>query len=225
MPGDLVTSGSRSALCEADELSGVILVQGEVAQVQVQDRRAYLVVKRLLDVIGGCGGLLVTGVLYLPIALAIKLDSPGPVIYAQERVGKGEGIFRVYKFRTMRVGADDRGDKPCASDDRVTCVGRFLRRTSLDELPQFYNVLRGEMSLVGPRPEQLAFLERYQGWQKRRFEVKPGLTGWWQVNGRKQPMYEHCQEDVYYVDHRCLRLDLLILLRTLGAVLSGEGAV
>jgi lipopolysaccharide/colanic/teichoic acid biosynthesis glycosyltransferase len=104
-------------------------------------------------------------------------------------------------------------------------VGRWLRRTSLDEFPQFCNVLRGEMSLVGPRPEQVPLADHYQAWQKRRFTVKPGLTGWWQVNGRKQPMYEHIEYDIYYVEHRSLRLDMIILWRTIGAILSGEGAL
>ena len=106
----------------------------------------------------------------------------------------------------------------------MTSVGRFLRRTSLDELPQFWNVLRGEMSLVGPRPEELAFIGKYDAWQMRRFIAKPGLTGWWQVNGRPQPLYDHIEYDIYYVEHCSLRLDLLILLRTARAVLSGEGA-
>ncbi len=185
----------------------------------------YSLCKRLLDVIGAAVGLLVTGLLYVPLAIAIKLDSPGPVLFAQDRAGQDRKVFRIHKFRTMRIDAPGYGLKPDAEDDRVTRVGRFLRRTSLDELPQFWNVLRGEMSLVGPRPEQLAFLDKYSGWQLRRFDVKPGLTGWWQVNGRPQPMYEHVEYDIYYVDHRCLRLDLLILLRTVHAVLVGEGAV
>lgn len=185
----------------------------------------YPLCKRLLDVIGAAVGLLVTGLLYVPLAIAIKLDSPGPVIFAQDRAGQGRKVFRIHKFRTMRLDAPGYGLKPNAGDDRVTRVGRFLRRTSLDELPQFWNVLRGEMSLVGPRPEQLAFLKKYDGWRLRRFDVKPGLTGWWQVNGRPQPMYEHVEYDIYYVEHRSLRLDLWILLRTVRAVLSGEGAV
>ena len=128
------------------------------------------------------------------------------------------------KFRTMHLDSGRNGLKPGPDDERVTRVGAFLRRASLDELPQFLNVLGGEMSLVGPRPEQLPFAPLYQGVERQRFAVKPGLTGWWQVNGRKQPMYEHPQEDLYYVQHRSLRLDLLILWRTAHAVLSGDGA-
>jgi lipopolysaccharide/colanic/teichoic acid biosynthesis glycosyltransferase len=189
------------------------------------EKRGFQTVKRWMDVAGSLAGLAVTGLLYLPIAVAIKVDSPGPVVYSQERVGKDERPFKVYKFRTMHVDSCGHGLKPGPEDERVTRVGRFLRRSSLDELPQFLNVFRGEMSLVGPRPEQWAFKAHYQDWQRRRFEVKPGLTGWWQVNGRKQPMHQHIDEDIYYVDHYCLSLDLKILLRTFMAVLNGHGAV
>ncbi len=190
-----------------------------------EERPFFFFIKRCMDIVGGLAGLVITGLLYVPIALAIKADSHGPVIYAQERVGKGERFFKVYKFRTMYINHCGHGSKPGPSDERVTQVGRFLRRSSLDEFPQFLNVLRGEMSLVGPRPEQTALEAHYQDWQRRRFLVKPGLTGWWQVNGRKQPMYDHIDEDIYYVEHGCLSLDFLILWRTFQAVLSGKGAV
>ncbi len=186
---------------------------------------SYAAAKRVIDFAGALAGLAITGLLYLPLALAIKLDSPGPVIFKQERLGQYERVFRVYKFRTMRAAAPANGTKPAPGDERVTRLGRFLRRSSLDELPQFYNVLRGEMSLVGPRPEQISLAVHYTGTQRRRFLVKPGMTGWWQVAGRPQPMYEHVAYDLYYVDHRSLRLDLLILVRTFAVVVSGEGAV
>jgi lipopolysaccharide/colanic/teichoic acid biosynthesis glycosyltransferase len=184
----------------------------------------YGLLKRLIDLVGAVIGLAVTAVLYVPLAVAIKLNSPGPVIFVQDRVCRDERVFSIYKFRTMYLTAEPHGSKPLLDDGRVTRVGRLLRRTSLDELPQFYNVLRGEMSLVGPRPEQVPLAACYQGEQRRRFDVKPGLTGWWQVNGRPQPMYEHVEYDLYYVDYRSLRLDLLIIWRTFQAVLSGEGA-
>lgn len=184
----------------------------------------YPAVKRALDLLGGSVGLVITAALAVPLAIAIKLDSRGPVLFGQERLGRDERIFRVYKFRTMHLNAGGNGLKPENGDARVTRVGRFLRRTSLDELPQFYNILRGEMSLVGPRPEQLAFAEHYQGEERRRYAVKPGLTGWWQVNGRPQPMYEHASYDLYYVAHQSLWLDLLILARTPLTVLAGTGA-
>jgi lipopolysaccharide/colanic/teichoic acid biosynthesis glycosyltransferase len=185
----------------------------------------YPILKRLMDIIGGLVGLCVTALFYIPLGIAIKLDSPGPVLFAQDRMGKGETLFRIYKFRTMYLDVPNGSSKPIVDDSRVTRLGRWLRRSSLDELPQFYNVLRGDMSLVGPRPEQLPLAAHYHGWERQRFSVKPGLTGWWQVNGRLQPMYEHVEYDIYYVDHRSMRLDLLILLRSIRAILSGEGAV
>jgi lipopolysaccharide/colanic/teichoic acid biosynthesis glycosyltransferase len=181
--------------------------------------------KRLMDILVSLLGLFFTGLIYIPIAIAIKLDSPGPVIFAQERLGKDLKHFRCYKFRTMNWCSTFYGKKPGLNDERVTRIGRFLRRTSLDELPQFCNIIRGEMSLVGPRPEQLPFLDHYAAWQRQRFLVKPGLTGWWQVNGRKQPMHEHIDEDVYYVEHCSLSLEFLILWRTFSAVFSGRGAI
>ena len=192
---------------------------------EIELRKNSLYIKRLMDVIGGLVGLVLTALVYVPIALALKWDSPGPVIFAQDRVGKDKRTFRLYKFRTMHLNLGGHGYKPGPNDERVTRVGRFLRRSSLDELPQFFNILRGDMSLVGPRPEQWVFEAHYQDWQHRRFKVKPGLTGWWQVNGRKQPMHDHIDEDIYYVDHFCLSLDIIIMWRTLGAVMSGKGAV
>jgi lipopolysaccharide/colanic/teichoic acid biosynthesis glycosyltransferase len=189
------------------------------------DRAGYEIIKRVMDLIGGLLGTLITGVIYLPLAILIKFDSRGPVIFAQERVGKNEQVFQIYKFRTMILSSSGQGPKPDQDDERVTRLGRFLRRSSLDEIPQFFNVLRGDMSLVGPRPEQLVFAATFREWQKRRFTVKPGLTGWWQVNGRKQPMSDHIDEDIFYVDHQSIGLDLKILLRTAGAVISGKGAV
>jgi lipopolysaccharide/colanic/teichoic acid biosynthesis glycosyltransferase len=189
------------------------------------DKILYPVVKRLMDLVGACLGLLFTSLLFIPIALVIILDSPGAVLFVQERVGKDLKQFKCYKFRTMILNASKNGLKPIPNDERVTRVGRFLRRTSLDELPQFFNILRGEMSLVGPRPEQIPFLDHYSAWQRERFTVKPGLTGWWQVNGRKQPMHEHIDEDIYYVEHGSFWLDVTILWQTFGAVLGGKGAV
>jgi lipopolysaccharide/colanic/teichoic acid biosynthesis glycosyltransferase len=190
-----------------------------------KEGRIFALIKRCMDLAGSLVGMCATGLLYIPIAMAIKWDSRGPVIYAQERVGKDEHSFILYKFRTMYLNSDGHGKKPDPSDERVTRVGRFLRRASLDELPQFFNILRGDMSLVGPRPELWVFEAQYQDWQRRRFLVKPGLTGWWQVNGRKQPMHAHIDEDIYYVDHCSIWLDLKIIWRTWEAWFSGRGAV
>ena len=185
-------------------------------------------IKRSLDIFGGLLGLMLSSPIVLLAALAIKLDSPGPIFLSQTRVGIHRKIFHVFKLRTMLNGNDDVNNPATEkrSDDlRVTRVGRFLRRWSIDELPQFWNVLVGDMSLVGPRPELAAYLKKYQAWQLRRFDVKPGLTGWWQIHGRKQPMHAHIDEDIYYVENASLRLDLVILWRTISAVIFGEGAI
>lgn len=190
------------------------------------DRGGYLRVKRAIDLSIAAGALLIGWPLVLLIALAIKLDSPGPIIFTQPRLGYRKRIFTLYKFRTMHIDGSTGGVKPASPyDARVTRVGRWLRRSSLDELPQVLNILAGDMSVVGPRPEQAYLLERYPPGMDRRFDAAPGLTGWWQVNGRRQPMYEHLDYDVYYVDRQSLSLDLKILVRTVRAVLTGEGAI
>jgi exopolysaccharide biosynthesis polyprenyl glycosylphosphotransferase len=171
------------------------------------------------------------------VALAIRFDSPGPVFYRQSRAGENGRLFSMIKFRTMVVDADRLQELVLTTnghgqlihkvphDPRVTRVGRFLRRTSLDELPQLINVLRGEMSLVGPRPEMPALVEKYDLWQRKRFAVPQGITGWWQVNGRSdKPMHLHTEEDLYYVQHYSLWLDIHILAKTVWAVLRGRGA-
>lgn len=171
------------------------------------------------------------------IALAICLDDGIPVFYRPKRVGENGRLFEMYKFRTMVRNAeslqhlvgqvDDNGRliHKTPHDPRVTRVGRFLRRTSLDELPQLFNVLKGEMSLVGPRPEMPYLVERYDLWQRKRFAVPQGMTGWWQVNGRSdKPMHLHTDEDLYYVQHYSLWLDLQILVKTAWVVLRGRGA-
>ena len=191
--------------------------------------RRYVLAKRLLDVVVAVAGLVACAPLFLILALLIKLDSPGPVFFLQERVGYRGRIFRMVKFRTMVPNsacppADGVHKRP--GDPRVTRIGRFLRRSSLDELPQLINVLRGEMSLVGPRPEMVEIvLSRYQPWQYRRFLVPQGLTGWWQVTGRStKVMHEHTGDDLYYIANASLWFDLEILLRTIPAVLRGHGA-
>jgi exopolysaccharide biosynthesis polyprenyl glycosylphosphotransferase len=171
------------------------------------------------------------------IALAVKLDDGGSVLFRQERVGENGRRFSMLKFRTMVVGAerlqaqvarmDAQGHLvyKAPHDPRVTRVGRFLRRWSLDELPQILNVLRGEMSLVGPRPEQLFVVEQYEPWQRQRLAVPPGITGWWQVSGRSDlPMHLNTQYDLFYIRNYSLWLDLKILWLTAGVVLRGEGA-
>jgi exopolysaccharide biosynthesis polyprenyl glycosylphosphotransferase len=171
------------------------------------------------------------------IALAIKIDSPGPALFIQHRVGENGKLFWMYKFRSMVQDADQRLAEVMRKDSegnlihkvpddpRVTRIGRFLRRTSFDELPNLFNVLRGEMSLVGPRPELPVLVDQYQPWQRKRFAVPQGMTGWWQVNGRSsKPMHLHTEDDIYYVQHYSLLLDIKILLKTVWVTLRGKGA-
>jgi lipopolysaccharide/colanic/teichoic acid biosynthesis glycosyltransferase len=181
---------------------------------------------RVADLALAALGLLVGAPIVAVSAAAIKLTSRGPVIYRQQRVGREGQAFEVYKLRTMRMGADPVGvGTPVLEDDpRVTRVGRFLRRFSLDEIPNLVNVLRGEMAIVGPRPTLAAQVELYTPSQLRRLEVKPGLTGWAQVNGRAGiPWEERIELDVWYVDNRSTRLDLRILGRTLRMLTTGHG--
>jgi lipopolysaccharide/colanic/teichoic acid biosynthesis glycosyltransferase len=179
---------------------------------------------RALDVaLAGVGLVLASPLLGLA-ALATKLESGGPVIYRQTRVGRHGADFEVLKLRTMVVGAETLGagyavDK---GDTRITRVGRVLRRTSIDELPQLWNILRGDMSIIGPRPTLRYQVERYDERQRRRLEIRPGLTGWAQVQGRASlPWADRIELDVWYVDHRSPRVDLEILLRTPLALFRG----
>jgi lipopolysaccharide/colanic/teichoic acid biosynthesis glycosyltransferase len=162
----------------------------------------------------------------LAAAIAIKLGSRGPVIYRQRRVGRGDREFEMWKLRTMVAGSDPVGVGTVVTrdDPRVTRAGRFLRRTSLDEVPNLVNVLRGEMAIVGPRPTIPAQVDDYTPRQRRRHEVRPGITGWAQVQGRAGiPWEERIELDVWYVEHRSASLDARILARTVWLVLSGQG--
>jgi lipopolysaccharide/colanic/teichoic acid biosynthesis glycosyltransferase len=181
-------------------------------------------VNRVLDVAGASLGLALTSPLLAASALAVKLEDRGPVLYRQRRVGKDGEEFELLKLRTMIVGAETRGAGLAVNkgDPRITRVGRLLRRLSLDELPQLWNVVRGEMSLIGPRPTLAYQVERYTDRQRRRLEVKPGITGWAQIHGRASlPWEERIELDVWYVEHRSPRVDLRILLRTPLALFGG----
>jgi len=181
---------------------------------------------RALDLLIGGLGTLLTAPLVMLAALAIRLESRGHPIYRQRRVGRDGRPFEIYKLRTMVHGAEFTGAGLAIQegDDRITRVGAFLRRTSLDELPNLWNVVRGEMSIVGPRPTIQVQVDQYTDHQRKRLEVKPGITGWAQVNGRASlPWSERIELDVWYVEHRSLALDLQILARTVTMVLRGEG--
>jgi lipopolysaccharide/colanic/teichoic acid biosynthesis glycosyltransferase len=182
--------------------------------------------KVCLDFLGSwLGIILMSPVIYLVGAL-IRLDSRGPIFFKQERIGKDGQPFMSYKFRSMvdKATTIGLGLNVCMNDDRITRVGKFLRNTSLDELPQLFNVLKGEMSIVGPRPTLAYQVKAYNAEQRRRLQVKPGITGWAQINGRNAiPWEDRIKLDVWYVDNWSLGLDLRILGRTLRTVLKREG--
>jgi lipopolysaccharide/colanic/teichoic acid biosynthesis glycosyltransferase len=181
---------------------------------------------RALDVVLAAALLLVTAPLLALAALAIRLESRGPVFYRQLRVGRAGRPFELWKLRTMVPGAESMGAGiyVLEGDARITRVGRLLRRFSFDELPNLVNVLRGEMAIVGPRPTVQEQVDRYTDRQRRRLEVKPGITGWAQINGRTSlPWPDRIELDVWYVEHRSLRLDLRILARTARMLATGHG--
>jgi len=183
-------------------------------------------ITRALDLTIGLIGSILTAPLVALLALAVRLESPGNPIYTQTRVGRDGAIFQIYKLRTMIAGAEFKGAGLAIQrgDDRITRVGALLRRYSLDELPNLWNVLRGEMSIVGPRPTIPVQVQQYTAHQRGRLAVKPGITGWAQVNGRAAlPWPERIELDLWYVEHRTLALDLRILARTAEMVLSGHG--
>ena len=229
-------------------LQGAAKREASGSVIQVRPIRAYKS-KRILDVIAACIGLLVAAPFAAVVAVLIKLSGPGPVLFKQTRVGKDGKKFTFYKFRSMREGCDDTqhrryiklfiegreeelkklqdGKKlyKLTGDDRVTLIGRFLRRTSLDELPQLINVLRGEMSMVGPRPHLAYEVELYKDWHRRRLEGMPGITGWWQIHGRSRvPFDEAVRMDIWYLERQSLILDLRIMCRTITKATVGRGA-
>jgi exopolysaccharide biosynthesis polyprenyl glycosylphosphotransferase len=218
---------------DVDDLDGIPLIGVK----SVSIRGSSLVIKRVMDLMLSGLALVVGLPLIGIIALAIRLDSPGPVVFRQTRIGKGGQRFTCYKFRSMCVGAEAEQERllnlneatgplfKIKDDPRITRVGRWLRRTSLDELPQIWNVVRGEMSWVGPRPQLPSEVAQYQEWHKQRLEAPPGMTCLWQVSGRSRLSFdEQCLLDIYYIENYSPMLDLRILLRTIPTVLSGDGA-
>jgi exopolysaccharide biosynthesis polyprenyl glycosylphosphotransferase len=217
----------------AEILGGIPLIGLREPVIEGTDR----IIKRLFDLLVGGLSVLVAALPMAVIAFLIRLDSPGPILFRQKRVGENGRLFDMLKFRTMVAEAEELQQTVLVTTDdgkvihkqkgdpRVTRVGRFLRRYSLDELPQLFNVVRGEMSMVGPRPEMPWLVDKYEPWQRKRFAVPQGLTGWWQVNGRSdKPMHLNTEDDLYYVYNYSLWLDLRILLMTPVAALRGRGA-
>jgi exopolysaccharide biosynthesis polyprenyl glycosylphosphotransferase len=231
VPDLLDVAASRATVTE---LGGIPLIGIREPAIVGLDRA----LKRLLDLCGAAVGLLLFGpTLMLAAAIAIRLDSPGPVLFAQKRTGENGRPFTIYKFRTMVADAEARLGEvlplsalPGATfkvreDPRRTRVGRFLRRTSIDELPQLFNVLRGDMSLVGPRPEETRIVSGYSAWHFKRLMVKPGITGPMQVNGRGDlSLDERVRLELTYIENYSILTDLKILLMTVPVVLSGKGS-
>ena len=189
-------------------------------------RGFYRAVKRFLDVTASFLGLVLLSPLMLAVSILIKIDSRGPVIFRQTRIGRNGKVFEIYKFRSMCVGAEKTGSGVYSGkgDARVTRIGKILRATSIDELPQLLNILKGEMSFVGPRPPLTYHpwkYEEYTDFQKRMFEVRPGITGWAQVNGRKDvEWHKRIELNAWYVDHMSLLLDIKIMFMTAFKVLT-----
>jgi len=228
-PFNLKLAQSRADQFEDDTI--ITLTTGRMGGVS-------LFAKRVLDVVASFAVLLLLVPLFLVVGLWIKFTSPGPVFFVQERVGLNKRRFRLYKFRTMVADAEKRLAEleqlnevsgpvfKIKNDPRITPIGKFLRKTSIDELPQLFNVLKGDMSLVGPRPLPVRDYEGFdEDWHRRRFSVRPGITCLWQVNGRSNTLFGKWMElDMQYIDNWSLALDLKILLKTVPAVLRGSGA-
>jgi lipopolysaccharide/colanic/teichoic acid biosynthesis glycosyltransferase len=182
--------------------------------------------KRSLDISASCVLLIVLSPLLVAVALVIKIDTDGPVFFRQKRIGKNGSAFDLWKFRSMRADAPPYERSPVSTlDPRLTKSGRLLRRLSLDELPQLINVLQGDMSLVGPRPEMPFIVEQYGALERQRLRVRPGITGLWQISpARAMPIHENVEYDLFYIEHRSMLLDCSIMLRTIAAVVRGIGA-
>ncbi len=184
----------------------------------------YRKVKRLIDIVLSLIGLIVLSPILILVAIAIKLESKGPVIFQQERLGLNGTVFKIYKFRSMCVGAEKSGVYETKGDARVTKVGKFIRKTSIDEFPQFVNIIKGDMSIIGPRPTLTYHpwpLNEYTEEQKKRFSVRPGVTGWAQVNGRKEvPWDKRIEYDVEYVEGLSFAFDVKIFFKTILKVLA-----
>ncbi len=195
-------------------------------QKKLESQTVYLFLKRLIDIVLSLTAIILFAPFWFLVILLIRIDSKGNAVFIHQRIGKNGKPFMLYKFRTMFIDADSQEYAPVSLDDkRITKIGRLLRRTSLDEFPQFINVLKGEMSLVGPRPEMEFIVKKYTELERARLLVKPGITGLWQIRGRKDlPLHQNVEYDLYYIARRSLWLDLKIILETIILVWKGKGA-
>lgn len=205
----------------------------------VKESKAYKITKRLFDLISSLSALIIFSPVFLLLAIWIKFDSKGPIIFGHKRLGKDGKFIKVYKFRSMVANADEvfknftpeqkaefEKNFKLENDPRITKSGDFLRKTSLDELPQLINILKGDMSVVGPRPIVEKEIPKYGVYADKMFSVKPGLTGYWQANGRSDTTYEErVQMDMYYIDNRSFGFDLKIIFKTVISVIKKEGAI
>lgn len=204
----------------------------------VEEKKVYEFFKRIMDLVGSILGLVVLSPIFLVLAIIVKIDSPGPVFFAHKRLGHNGKLMKIYKFRTMVINAEEllnnlspeqkeefaRNFK-LENDPRITKVGNFLRKSSLDELPQLLNILKGELSIVGPRPIVEKEIKNYGIYSEKLLTVKPGLTGNWQANGRSDTTYEERVEmDMQYIDNRSIWLDIKIIFKTFSAVIKKQGA-
>ncbi len=209
----------------------------EIIEIEGKESAIYNISKRALDIISSTLGLIILSPILLIVAILIKLESKGPAIFSQKRIGLNKKEFKMYKFRSMVQNAEELKEKlakenemsgpmfKMKNDPRVTKVGRFIRKTSIDELPQLINVLKGEMSLVGPRPSLPKEVSKFEPWMLKRLSVKPGLTCYWQVSGRSNIDFENWMKlDLQYVNDRSFWLDLKLILKTATVLLGDENA-
>jgi len=216
------TYGQQMHNIEVEDIGGIPILREK----ESGPHFLYPFVKRSFDVIVCLGAMIFLSPVYLLLALVVRMDSPGTIVFRQKRVGKDGIEFDFFKFRTMRTDADPYAVTPkSAQDPRITRFGRWLRRSSLDELPQLWNVLRGDMSLVGPRPEMPFIVATYNEEQRERLRVRPGITGVWQISAvRGEPIHANMEYDLFYLEHRSLLLDLIIIVKTLATAARGIGA-
>jgi exopolysaccharide biosynthesis polyprenyl glycosylphosphotransferase len=217
------TYGHQMHTLEVEDIGGIPIVREKETHPHI----LYPFLKRLFDLVMSSAALLALSPLYAVLALVVKIDSNGPVIFRQKRVGLNGREFDFFKFRTMYVDSNPYAYTPTKVEDpRITRFGRWLRRSSLDELPQFWNVLKGDMSLVGPRPEMPFIVAQYNEEQRERLKVKPGITGVWQISAvRGEPIHANMEYDLFYIEHRSLLLDLIIMIKTVATAVRGIGAV